>query len=113
MPNFQPLVVEPDPRGFFATAMFFSVNIYTGGTVSAALLNAMGNPDYLEIEVDLNEKAIRLRATEDETKSPTAGRRIRLDNKTRIKLTKDGIVHKPTVRFMMELNADGWWYSVP
>lgn len=104
---FQKMNVESS-RKYSSDDLFFTINLFNGGYLSAGLRRALGETDFLDIEYDADNKALRFKPS-DEGTVVKAGL-FKLSSEIRSSKAFLGYRIKFNTRYAVALNEDGWWY---
>jgi len=104
---FQKMNVESS-RNYSSDDLFFTINRFNGGYLSAGLRKVLGEVEFLDIEYDADTKALRFKVSEEGT-AVKAGI-FKLSSEIRSGKSFLGYRIKFNTRYAVSLNEDGWWY---
>lgn len=105
--TFQKCNVESS-RKYTSDDVFFSINRFNGGYLSAGFRNLLGKVDFLDIEYDQEINSLRFKVSNEGT-GVKAGQ-FKLASEIRQGMFSLGRHRGSSARFLVTLNEDGWWY---
>lgn len=104
---FQKMNVESS-RKYTSDDVFFTVNRFNGGYLSAGLRNLLGAVNFLDIEYDAEIKVLRFKVADEGT--PVKAGLFKLSPEIRNDKAFTGYRIKHNTRYAVSLKEDGWWY---
>lgn len=95
-------------RNYVSDDIFFTINRFNGGYLSAGLRKVLGEVNYLDIEFDQETKALRFKVSDQGTSVKNGV--FKLDSAIRSAKSFVGKFVRFNTRYAVSLNEDGWWY---